>query len=866
MSKNKYNKHHQNFEQKKSTNQKVFNNEPVLKDSNPSNKNQKVNAWFALYQKYPHAIWLFVILVVTFISYFPVLDNDFMNWDDDRYVTLNKNIQELSIKNIIGYFTDYYFVLYLPLPLLTYAIEYYFSGLDPFPYHFNNLLLHLLNTLLVYVLVYRLIDYTHLKNATRIAVIAAFIFVVFSFHVQSIAWISERKDLLYTAFYLWGLVVYLKFLRSKSVKTFLAVLFIFLLSLFSKGQAVTFSVVLVVLDYYFGRNLLSKQVIVEKIPFFVLSIIFGVVNLMAYATNEPFAESTAQLTSPETRTFFENIIYSCYGYMMYLFKTIVPFDLASIYPYPEKNDGMLQWYFWVLPIPVVAISASIIYFFKKSKEIVFGILFFSISITLILQIIADQPFIIMDHYSYVSSIGIIFLMSFGIDKAISLKEKLKTPLYFLVAIYIVFNMVYTMNRVNVWQTPLTFWDDLISKYPSIVIAHYNRGNYNQELGDKAVAENSKQSQEYYKTAIADYTNAINYDLKNVGAYSNRGITSAKLGDAQSALTDFNKVIQLDSNYANVYSNRGNSKVMLGDMKGAISDYNRAIAQKPDYLDAYVNRANARINIGDNAGASTDFSKVLELQPSNISAHVFKGMALLNMNQLDEAFEYLNKAIGMDPKNFAAFYYRGLIKEKKGDVQGAKDDYAIAYKLNPKLIQSFVDNGSRYESMGNVQAAFAEYEKGLNIAANSSELYVARGVLKGRTGNLKAAIDDFNLAIQYNPQMASAYSNRGFAKNLSGDLTGALQDYSKAIELNPQFSTAYHNRGLLKINSKEFASALADFEKAIEFNPNFAESYFNRAICRLNQNMKDAACQDFQMALKLGMASAQEQINKICGVK
>jgi protein O-mannosyl-transferase len=824
---------------------------------------QNKNKILEFYQIHPHYFWIFISLLATFIAYYSVLDNDFVNWDDDRYVTLNLNIRELSLNSIIKFFSSYYFVLYLPLSILSYAIDYKIAGLNPFIYHFFNVIFHLINTGLVYVFIKNLLENNKVKNITSIAFITSLLFGITTFHVQSVAWVSERKDVLYSMFFLWSMIIYLKYLKEKKIKFYVCSLLIFLLALFSKGQAVALALSLIAIDYFHGRNLFDKKVILEKIPFFILALIFGIINIKAYATQEPFAESTAALIPIPTRTFIENILYSCYGYVITIVKSFIPYKLAVINPYPEKVDGAIAFYFWLYLIPVLCCIAALIYFYKKSKEIVFGLAFYSFNIILILQIIADQPFIIAEHYSYISSIGILYLAGWYGSTIYEKYKIFKIPIIAVFGIYSIFLIINTSNRNNVWQNSQTLWDDLIEKYPSITISHYNRGNYMQEQGDKVNTQDPQKASIFYKEAIKNYDNAISLDDKHVGAFSNRGITKAKIGDTKNALADFDKVVKLDSNYANVYSNRGNAKVLLGDLYGSLSDYNKALIQKPDYQDALFNRANVRMQMGDFTGAIADYDLILIKQPDNINAIINKGFSLLNSNKIDEAILFFNRAVQMDTKNYNAYYYRAFAYEKKGISANADADFKTAIQLNPKLIKNIIENASRLENLGRTDDAFKEYNKAIRLDPTNADIFVNRGVFYGKRGDMKNAILDFTHAINLNPGNSSAYTNRGFAKDNSGDYSGAIEDYGKAIQLSPEFWTAYSNRGILYKRLNKYNEAIGDFNAAIKLRPDIADPYYNRALVYLSLNQKLMACDDFKKALQLGMNIANNQLTKYC---
>ena len=223
-----------------------------------------------------------IAIVITGIAFCPSLINGWTNWDDEVYVLNNENIREFSWSQIKYWFTEYHHGNYHPLTMISYMVEYSIAELDPIIYHLTNYLLHLLNTGLVFFFIFKLIA------RKDVALITAILFGVHPMHVESVAWISERKDLLYTAFYLGSILVYLSYKQSPDWKKYNIILLLFLGSLLSKSAAVVLPVVLLLIDYFQERKL-TKRLLLEKIPLFVLSIVFGILAIKSQNATEAIA-------------------------------------------------------------------------------------------------------------------------------------------------------------------------------------------------------------------------------------------------------------------------------------------------------------------------------------------------------------------------------------------------------------------------------------------------------------------------------------------------------------------------------------------------------------------------------------------------
>src|SRR5262245_20673443 len=275
-------------------------------------------------------LWLFaaVVVVTTVLCYRPSLDNGFTNWDDDLYVTRNPAIRELTPSRLLHMATRPVAFNYHPLTVLSLALNYAASGLDPRSYHATNLLLLVVNSVLVFFFVFQLT-----KRRAEAALMAALLFAVHPMHVESVAWVAERKDVLYTLFLMLALIAYLRYVeqparrRPDLVATFVC----FALSLLAKPAAVTLPLLLFAIDYYVRRPW-TRGVLLEKLPFVVLAIAFGLVTLRIQSAFISVGGLEA-LRAPE------KLLVACYGLVAYLVKAIVPYNLSAVHPYPAFRNG-----------------------------------------------------------------------------------------------------------------------------------------------------------------------------------------------------------------------------------------------------------------------------------------------------------------------------------------------------------------------------------------------------------------------------------------------------------------------------------------------------------------------------------------------
>ncbi len=831
-----------------------------------------------------------LVVILTLISYVNVFGYDFVNWDDDRYVTGNPYITKLNFENIKYFFTNYYFVMYIPLSMVSYMFDDSIFELTTAQiFHSHNIILHIFNSVLLYFVVLLIIKKIYPKRAVFFGFISALIFAVHPMHTQSVSWISERKDVLHTFFYFIAIIFYMLYINKNELKYYLLLCFFFLLSLLSKTQAVTLPIVLILIDYLIKRidgtvdgikqifrdkSFFRHREINEKIPLILMSAVFGVIAILAISGNEPFYESfsTVNTTNNEEYPFYENVLYSCYSYIHYIIKILIPNYLSVIHPYPTKDNNQIPLQFWLYIIPILLLVAYTVYaYLKNHRFIVFSILFFTANIILMLQLASVQNFLISEHYAYISSIGISFLLIHLHYLILEKNANLKNFIYIFWGGYIIFLTIFAFQRNKVWENSLTLWDDVRQKYPNVLTAHYNRGNYNQALGDSAmIAGESTKAIEYYNEAVKDYDNTIKLHNTNIGALSNRGITKAKLNDPGSALLDFDAVIAIDSTYSNVFSNKGNALIMLSRWDEAITAYSKSVYYKPNFADAYYNRANAFLRIEKYQEAISDYLKALELNDKNLNIYVYIGFSYYSLKKYTEAKNYFDTYLKYDTNNYSAYYYLAQIYLQENKPELAEENYKIISQRFPEAVDNIIQEGEILENRADYSAdislymqAMDKFNEAIKINPNSAKAHIKRGVIYGKTLNYQKALQDFTTAIKLDSTNYEAYTNRGFAHDLNGNTEEAIKDYSQAIKLNNKYLLAFYNRGAIYMRQKKYEAAITEFTTCINIDANYSTAYLNRGVIYNQMNKNVEACSDWQKTLQLGNKNAEKYLLQYC---
>jgi len=540
---------------------------------------------------------LLPLILITVIIYFKSLNNQLINtWDDHGYITENRGVQTMH-GDSVGYtlkktFSTSVLGNYHPLTMLSYCLEYEKFKFNPKPYHVTNLIIHILNALLVVGFIWLL------TQQQWVAFITALLFAIHPMHVESVAWVSERKDVLYTFFYLAALCTYILYLKKENLKArfYGITLLLFILALLSKAMAVSLPITFLAVDYFLDRKIISKKVLLEKVPFLVLSLIFGIVAIGAQ-------KSANALDGIVNNSFGERIIFSFYGLMTYLWKMVNPTSLSCFYNYPQKHDGMLPTLFLISPIVILALAFLIYKSQRFGKDVVFGFVFFLITIVLVLQIFPVGDAIIADRYTYIPYIGLFFIIARWINNLLENKggkfQSLKTPIIGALIIFSAVCCYLSFQQSKVWHDSISLWSGAIENFDGAAKPFNNRGLTYFRTNQ-------------YDKALSDMTRTIQLNDDYPDIHYNRGVVYFSLKKYDKALNDYNIALQKDPKFAKAYNNRGNVYHLLGKYNEAINDYTACIQYSPNFAKAYCDRAGTYFTVQKFQAALEDALHAKEL--------------------------------------------------------------------------------------------------------------------------------------------------------------------------------------------------------------------------------------------------------------
>jgi hypothetical protein len=421
----------------------------------------------------------FLVILLTVAAHVHGLQGQFVEWDDTNHITQNVAIRGLRPENLRAMFTEYIAKLYVPLTWLSFAIDYQIWGRDPFGYHFTNLLLHLANTALVLMLVSRLLRDRY-EHASVVALLTAAFFGVHPLRVESVAWATERKDVLFVFFFLLGLPAYLRWTTEGKRSAYWACFGCFVASALAKPAAVTFPVVLLLLDSFRARRFALK----EKIPFFIVTVIIGAVNFVAQASGKGETVAGAEVIPLWARP---GLIGYCS--LFYVKKFFWPLHLSAIYPTFDEM-GWTPWTALGYLLGFALITAAIVGLRRRLPALLPSWVFYLITLSPTIGLLPVGIHVVADRFSYLPLLGLALSISLGIV-CVSLKAP---PLVRLaagvcVAVVLVVLTLLSAQRTADWANTETLFQSALRENPRCLPAHVNLTVWytSHKQFDKAIA-------------------------------------------------------------------------------------------------------------------------------------------------------------------------------------------------------------------------------------------------------------------------------------------------------------------------------------------------------------------------------------------
>ena len=486
---------------------------------------------------------LSLLVLLTLFVYANSLFGDLLEWDDRQQVSQNLDIRQLDSEHLKKIFSTFYLGMYQPLATLSFAVENKLFNLQTFWLRFDNLWLHLLNLCLVYWLTKRLF------NRRLIALITATLFALFPLQVETVAWVSARSNLLSATFILSSLIAFTFYQKKQTPSFYSLTLILFFGSLLAKATGLFLPFILLALDYQQKRRF-DKKVWLEKIPFFILALIFG------------WLATTGRVTTSLLPTadyyWLAKLFILPYPFIFYLSKLILPINLSPYYGFPVLANGWLPPIFY-LSFLLWLILLIIVWRWRAQRTLVWLAGFYHLLILPTLPIGNFSAVLAADRYIYLAGLAWWWLFSWLF--ALALTKFKKAKIYLIAGLLIIVCLLAALskNQAEIWSDNLSLWRDMVKDNPQSADIYSNAGNAESRRGnlDKAL--------EYYNKALA---------LKPNDAFIYNNIASALAqnnGDKLKAIDYYSQAIKLKSNEALFYYNRGLVEINIKQTKLGCQD-------------------------------------------------------------------------------------------------------------------------------------------------------------------------------------------------------------------------------------------------------------------------------------------------------
>jgi tetratricopeptide (TPR) repeat protein len=656
--------------------------------------------------------------LLVLLAYLPAAWNDFVDYDDSDYVTANARVQSgLTWANLAWAFTTGHASNWHPLTWLSHMLDWRLFGAWAGGHHLVSVGLHLVNTLLLFLV---------LRRATgqmwRSALVAA-LFGLHPLHVESVAWVAERKDVLSTLFFILALGAYVMYSEAHELSSAPqtpghnprmwqwhgATLLLFALGLMSKPMLVTFPFILLLLDYWplkrvgfaetgTDRNTMlrgASLLILEKFPFFVLSIGSSIVTFVV----QRYGGSVSAALSLD-----ERIANALVAYSRYLAKTFYPAELSVLYPHPGHWPA---WRVVLGAVLMIGITALVVWRGRRRPYAIVGWLWFVGTLVPVIGVVQVGLQSMADRYTYIPLIGLFIMLVWISGDLVQARSSLARPAYGVCFLVVAGCFWLTLNQVRLWRNSGALFEYAVRVTEGNYLAYNNLGYYYSRIGqaDKAL--------EHYQKSLQirpDYEEALN----------NMGHALAARKRFHEALPFYHAALARGSNRPEVLNNLGNALSELGRLDEAIGYYRKALAADPDNADAHNNLGVALAMRGNFNEAIHELRQVIRLRPAYASAYSNLGNVYAMRGMGDEAISQYRQALRLNPRDAQTHNNLGNALAQKGRGDEAVEHYREALRLNADNPEAHYNLSRVLAAQGKVQEAMAHVREALRLRPDYAE--------------------------------------------------------------------------------------------------------------------------------------------------
>jgi protein O-mannosyl-transferase len=706
-----------------------------------------------------------LLVVLTVLAYIPALSGGFV-WDDDAHVTDSPALRTVhglaTIWTEPGAAHQYY-----PLVHTSFWIEYHLWGLNPFGYHLVNVILQLLNALLVWGLLEEL--------GIPGAWLAAAVFAIHPVHVESVAWISERKNVLSGAFYLSSLLAYLRFCplgtdpswEKRRWGFYWVALALFGCAMLSKTVTCTLPLAILLLTWW-KRGRTASRDLWPLLPFFAVGMALGLTTVWVETVYAGARGTEWSFTA------FDRVLIAGRALWFYAAKLVWPVDLTFVYPRWNIDAGQL-WQ-WLFPVSAALVMAALWRWRTRIGRGPFAAAaFFIITLGPALGFFNVYPMrysFVADHFQYLASIGLICAMVAAGRTAIRGR-----PLRMAAAVAVLASLaLLTWRQGRIYRSPETLWRDTLAKNPGCWMAHNNLSAVLTEKGE-------------LPESIWHCEQALRFNPNSAEPHNSLGLALARQGKLEDAIGQFEQALQIKPDYAEPNGNLGDVLAQLGRIPEAITHYEEALRLRPDLAAAHCNLGNALMQVNRVPEAVAQYEQALRIRPDDAETHVNLGAALARLGKPDNAFRQYAEALRIEPDCAEAHVNLGNALLTEGRVTEAEAHYEEALRVKPGYAEAQMNLGNALLTQDQVPGAIGHYEEALRIKPDYPQAHDNLGIALARAGRVPEAMKHWEQALTLKPDDVEAHMNLGNALQRQGRVPEAIEQFEEALKLRPDFIPA-----------------------------------------------------------------------------
>jgi len=662
------------------------------------------------------------------IVYLQVANHEFTNYDDDKYVSENRLIQKsLSIETIVKVLTIETAGNWHPVTMLSHMLDYHMYGMEPGCHFLTNVLFHTLNTVLLFFL---------LKNTTGYLWRSAFVAILFALHplhVESVAWISERKDVLSTFFWLLTIRSYTHYSRYSVLKRYIIVMLFLILGLMTKPMLVTLPFVLILFDFWplkrhETEGFTCSRIFYEKIPLFILIVASSIITMI-------YQQKGGAVKTIASYPFYIRIENAIVSYIAYIGKILWPFRLAAYYPHTGEPPFLQIVVSLAILFFIILLS---LYYSKKKPWFIFGWFLYLGTLVPVIGFVQVGSQALADRYTYIPSIGIFIMLVWTIADFFSKYRYKKAGATIATVSIISILIILSWLQTSYWQNSITL-----------------------------------------------FKHALNVTANNHIAHNNLGLALKKSGKTKKAISHYKKSIDIKPGYVIAHNNLGVALSETGNIEEAIKHYATAIKIMPEFINPHINLASIFLDTGKPEKAVDECRKALKVSSEKPELFIILGDALSALEKTDRAAEQYKKAISIDPYSTIAHNRFGAFLFKNNKIDRALSHFKKALTIEPgnKNFQANYTTALNtlalmHASKNDFNKAVFYFKKILLIKPDKKDVYYNLACMYARQDNIKESIKWFTKAI-----------NRGYS---NWDLIKTDQDL-ESIRKNPDYLKLLHGK-------------------------------------------------------------------------